>query len=122
LPALLANDPKLSVADNQRHRAEAHQRILWPLYPLCLTLVALAVLLSGEFNRRGHWQRIAMAVSVGVIIIFAAVGFRSMMALNPMMIYIAYINLLAPIMVSLWALSDRSDKKAIPQRAVESAA
>ena len=103
---LLANDAKLSPIENQKRHAEAHQRILWPLYPLCLTLVALAVLLSGEFNRRGHWHRIAIAIGIGVIIIFSAVGFRGIMATRPNMIFVAYLNLLVPTGLALWSLSD----------------
>ena len=108
LPDLLANDDKLSSGENQKRHAEGHQRILWPLYPICLTLVALAALLSGEFNRRGHWQRIAIAVGLGMAVIFSAVGFRSVMALRPELIAVAYLNFIVPTGLAVWALSDRS--------------
>ena len=107
LSDLLSDDDKLQPAEINKHHAEAHQRILWPLYPLCLTLVALAVLLSGEFNRRGHWHRIALAITLGMIIIFSGVGFRSIMAMHPGMIVMAYLNLLIPTIISLWAMGDR---------------
>jgi lipopolysaccharide export system permease protein len=107
LPDLLATDPNLTPAENQKRHAEGHQRILWPLYPLCLTLVGLAVLLSGEFNRRGNWHRIAMVIAVGIVVIFGGVGFRNIMAIRPEMIVVAYLNLVAPTIVALWVLSDR---------------
>ena len=42
--------------------AEGHQRLAGPLYTLAFILVALAALLSGEFNRRGQLRRIVIAV------------------------------------------------------------
>ena len=41
--------------------AEGHQRLISPLYAIAFTLVGLAALLSGDFNRRGRcagfWSR-----------------------------------------------------------------
>jgi lipopolysaccharide export system permease protein len=116
---LLANNEKISPAENLKRHAEAHQRIVWPMYSMSLTLVALAVLLSGEFNRRGNWQRIALAVVVGTVVIFVGVGFRSVMAQRPGMIFVAYINLLVPLLIALWVLSDRKKASKI-QRTEES--
>jgi len=48
--------------------AEAHQRITWPWFAVGLPLFVLAVLFSGEFNRRGAWRRMIVA-SVGLALI-----------------------------------------------------
>ncbi|MDX2095084.1 MAG: LPS export ABC transporter permease LptF [Alphaproteobacteria bacterium] len=48
------------------NRAEAHQRLTWPLFCLSLPLFALAMLFSSEFNRRGQLKRILTA-SVGMV-------------------------------------------------------
>jgi len=106
LPQLLTYDNSVPPAENQKRFAEAHQRIIWPAYSITLTLIALAALLSGEFNRRGHWQRIALAVLYGVMILFAAVGFRGMMAAEDAMVPMGYLNLLIPIGLAWWALRD----------------
>ncbi len=111
LSDLLTNNDKIPPGENQKRHAEAHQRILWPLYPVCLTLVALATLLSGQFNRRGHWQRIAIAITLGMIIIFSAVSFRSIMALRPAMIYVAYLNFIIPTGIAVWVLADRMQNR-----------
>lgn len=113
LPDLLATNDALSKSENQKRNAEAHQRILWPMYAMSLTLVALAVLLSGEFNRRGNWQRVALAIGCGVVIVFLGLGFRSVMAQRPPMIVVAYINLLIPMALALWVLSDHYKRKKI---------
>ncbi len=106
LPRLFTYDDAQSLTQNYKRFAEGHQRILWPGYPLCLTLIALAVLLSGEFNRRGHWQRVALAVALGTIVLFAAVGLRGMMATRPSLIMLGYANLLIPLAAAAWGLSD----------------
>ena len=45
--------------------AEVHQRLTWPGFAVSLPMFVLAVLFTGEFNRRGAWRRIIFA-SVGM--------------------------------------------------------
>lgn len=106
LPDLLSEDPKLSRQENNRRFAEAQQRILWPAYSMSLTLLALAMLLSGQFNRRGNWQRITGALLLGTVIMFMAVGLRGLMANNPPMAVAAYALLILPAIASFWVLAD----------------
>jgi lipopolysaccharide export system permease protein len=103
---LFTYDGSVSPGENNKRRAEGHQRLIWPLYAICLALVALAVLLPGEFNRRGQWQRMALAIMLGTLILFSAVGLRGMMAARPYMTVVAYLNLLLPMAAACWALSD----------------
>ncbi len=100
-------DDSISAADNMRRFAEGHQRLLWPAYVLCLALVGLAAVLSGEFNRRGQWQRIALATMVGTLILFSAVALRGMMANEPHMVVIAYLNLFFPAIAAWRVLSEQ---------------
>jgi lipopolysaccharide export system permease protein len=104
LGQLLAPDDSLSDVENNRRVAEAHQRLIWPAYPFALALMGLAVMLSGQFNRRGHWQRIAISALLGAILLFAAVGLRGAMAINPNLIPLAYLNLLAPLCIASFLL------------------
>jgi lipopolysaccharide export system permease protein len=110
LPALLQSDPNLSVQENRKRFAEAQQRIIWPGYTMNLTLVALAIVLSGQFNRRGHWRRITFASVLGTLMMFMGVGFRGIMASNPHLIIVAYLTLLLPMVASLWVLLDYRNK------------
>ena len=119
---LFTYDDSVSAAENLKRRAEAHQRLIWPAYVFALTLVAVATLLSGEFNRRGHWRRIVLACLFGMVIMFSAVGLRGMMALHAFMVPVAYANALVPMLASAWVLSDHVRRKlananhaAIPQ-------
>lgn len=113
---LFKYDDQVSTNENLKRFAEGHQRLLWPGYSLCLTMVALAVLLSGQFNRRGHWQRIAMAVVFAVLIVFASVGMRGMMATHPSILLAAYLNLFIPMIMAWMVLSDRGSNIRLPGR------
>ena len=106
LSDLFTPDASLTAIENQRRVAEGHQRLLWPAYSLALTLAGLAVFLSGQFNRRGQWQRLAGAIVIGTALLFAAVGLRGMMAQNPAFIPVAYLTLLIPAAAAYWVLMD----------------
>lgn len=110
LGELFTYDDSVSFAENMKRHAEGHQRIIWPAYSFCMALIACAVLLSGQFNRRGHWQRIATAVAFAVVILFGAVGLRGAMANNPSMLLVAYLNLAIPCFAALYVLGDRMFK------------
>lgn len=68
-------------------QAEAHHRLSWPLYSISLGLFAVMMLLTGEFNRRGKWQRITAASLSALAIVALAIGLQNMatkqMALFP---------------------------------------
>ena len=112
---LFTPDDHLTLADNLKRRAEGHQRLLWPLYPIVLTVVGMAVMLSGQFNRRGHWQRVTAAVICGMVLLFASIGLRGAMALNPAITPMGYVNALAPIFISVLVLLDRLPLHRLPR-------
>jgi lipopolysaccharide export system permease protein len=89
-------------------RAEAHQRLTWPLLCLALPLLVLATLFAGEFNRRGQWKRIilAAALSAGLVILFFAL--RSLMVQHYWVTVLLYLLVLGSAAASLKQLaSDR---------------
>ena len=104
LPELLADDATISASEITKRHAEAHQRIIWSSYSITLTLIALALLFSGEFNRRGQWKRITTACIITAFLLFSAVALRGAMAANPMMIPLAYLNLILPAIIAIWVL------------------
>ncbi len=60
------------------YRAEAHQRLTWPFLALSLTLFAIAMLFSSEFNRRGQWRRIVFASGAMVLLVMFYFAVRSL--------------------------------------------
>ncbi len=97
--------------EEARLMAEGHNRLSWPLYPLALTLLAVSVLLSGEFNRRGQWQRITTVVVVAGIALAASVGFMQIAIKNPWVIILMYVNVGVLIAISMLCLSDRKARR-----------
>lgn len=110
LPELLGygDESKLTPAEIMKRRAEAHQRIVWPGYVVSLTLLALAMLLSGQFNRRGQWQRITSAVLAATLLLFCAVGIRGEMSVQPLMVPVAYTVMLLTAFIASWVISDHT--------------
>jgi lipopolysaccharide export system permease protein len=65
------------IDENRRKQllAEMHERLSWPLTTPVLVLIALTGLLTGEFNRRGQWRRIAFTIggAIGFLGVFVAI-------------------------------------------------
>jgi lipopolysaccharide export system permease protein len=73
-------------------RAEGHQRLTWPLYNLILTIIALAALFSGSFNRRGQWKRILTATIVAAGVVIIGVGLNNIIATLTALSPLMYLN------------------------------
>lgn len=105
LPELL--DPGDS-PDDQRNRdkfwAEAHQRIVSPLYNISLVCLALGLLLSGEFNRRGQWQRLGAAILAAFVFEAVGLGLVNLTAKVPALGPLMYLNVLFAIGAGLYLL------------------
>lgn len=77
-----------------KYIAEGHNRLTWPLFSLVLTLVAVAALFSGQFNRRGQWKRIVSATIIGVLLVILQLIFKSLTASHTYLAPLMYANLL----------------------------
>lgn len=109
--------PEKGVSDAQRaeFRAEAHQRLTWPLQNMALTLFVLAMLLGGEFNRRGNWKRYTVTlVSVGLILA-AVVAVSNITVKYPLMVVMMYVLPLAVCIMSAYGIIRNPLEKAIPK-------
>ncbi len=85
-------------------RMEGHSRLAGPLLSLAAALVALASLLTGEFNRRGQGRRIAVAIALVVVIEGGALVIKSVgekfLAVAPLL----YADPIVPIVACALAL------------------
>lgn len=100
--------PDKDVADPKRLIAEGHNRISWPLFPLGITLFAMSVLLTGELNRRGQWQRVTMIVVVCSVSLSLSVGLLNLSAKHPWMISLMYVNIALLACIGLWRLIEHT--------------
>lgn len=110
--------PESSI-DDQNNKgkliAEGHQRLVSPLYNLCFLFIALASLLSGDFNRRGQAARILVAVGFAITIQFLGIGFNNLAAKTPVTTPLMYLNALLPIAIGYHILSRGSlRRRSIP--------
>ncbi len=88
-------------------RAEGHRRLSSPLYALAFSIIAIVVLLSGQFSRRAQFWRPAMALAIAVMIRLAGLGLENLVEKNPMIIPGLYLWPLFVLGTGLFLLSDQ---------------
>lgn len=101
-------------AELNRFRAEAHQRLTWPLFTLALSLLAVITIISGEFSRRGMWKRIAISSALALGLVLCDFGLVNMLVKLPMAWPSAYLFPLVLIACLIWRL--RHDVMKVPQK------
>jgi lipopolysaccharide export system permease protein len=86
-------------------RMEGHHRLSMPLLPLCFTLVSLALLLMGDFNRRGQMWRILSAIAIVFIVQVAQLGLKNLGEKEPNIAFLIYLIPLIPALAAVWLLN-----------------
>ncbi len=94
----------ISPANVVRMRAEGHQRIVGPVGALTFTLIALAFLLTGAFDRKGQTKRMMGAVVIVVGLQAAALGVMSLASKDIAYVPAMYAVALLPVPVGLYIL------------------
>lgn len=113
-------NPRNEAKNSKRYKkfiAEAHYRITSPLLAIVLPILGLAVLLKGEFSRRGQTLRICSAVIVAGLVECTVLGSKFFVAQNTMLIPIMYGTVAAPLAIAFVSLiSYPSNFKFRPKR------
>jgi|MDSW01.2.fsa_nt_gb lipopolysaccharide export system permease protein len=82
--------------DDQRNRnkfiAEAHQRIVSPLFTIALTAIAMASVLGGSINRRGQWRQILVGILAGFALESIGLLLANLVAKQPQFAWMMYFN------------------------------
>ena len=86
-------------------RADAHSRFSSPLLCLALTLIAVAWLLTGEFDRRGALRRILGATATVIAVEVGTLGAFALTARHESWIAAMYLTCVIPIAAGLYILS-----------------
>lgn len=102
-------------AEEQPYRAaellaEAHHRLIWPLYNFALGLFAVVMLLGGEFNRRGNWRRMTVSVLSALAIVAVGMSLQNLVGRDTMMIPLLYLTIGAVLSGSFWLSNERKHK------------
>lgn len=87
--------------------AEAHQRLVSPLFALALAAIALSVLFSGEFDRRGQWRRVLAAVLAAFLFEALGLGLQNAAAKLPALAALMYLNAVGTIALALFLMARR---------------
>jgi lipopolysaccharide export system permease protein len=98
-----------------RYRAEGHSRIASPMLSLGFVMMALAVLLSGDFSRRGQNMRIFAAVLLIVLTYGISIASFNMSSDDIELTPAMYAAVAVPIIVSLIVLGPISQRKRVPR-------
>ena len=94
-----AAKPETSVKHAKAYRAEAHRRILAPLFNLVFVLFACTGLLIANFNRRGQGKVIIISILAMVVVQVLDMTFVNMARRYGWMIFLMYLNCLLPLFV-----------------------
>lgn len=105
---LFPGDTRDDIRNADRFLAEAHDRLVSPLYCLVFTLIALAGIFGGEFNRRGYGWRIVIAIAAATFVRLSGVAFVNLAAKTPLTTPLIYLNVMIAIGASLYLLSRRT--------------
>jgi len=101
---------------------ELHVRLVTPLTALVFTLIPLACLLPGEFNRRGQGRRILAAIILAVLFEILDLGSKNLANRAISTVPLLYLVALVPIAVGGWLLLRRDGRWPWTQRPVAAAA
>ncbi len=83
-------------------RADGHDRLISPLNAIAFASIALAVLVSSSFSRRGQTGRLLAAIGVMVLCQASGIAMKNLAAKNPALVPLMYMNVLLPIAVGLY--------------------
>ena len=84
--------------------AEGHQRLIAPLYNITFIVIALAFLLSGEFNRRGQLYRVIGAIWCVALVEGLSLAFHDLASRNLAALSAMWATLLLPAAIGFWVL------------------
>lgn len=98
------DDPGSLGIEAARLSSELHQRLTVPLSGIGFALIALAAMLTGEFNRRGQSRKVLGAVVAVVLLQSASLGAANVAANQMGMVPLIYVIALLPTFAGGWML------------------
>jgi lipopolysaccharide export system permease protein len=102
-PTEQITDPK----NFDEYIAEGHQRLTSPVLALSLTAIGVAVLLSGEFSRRGQTIRIITAVLLASCAEAMGLGSKYLAVRYPSLLPIMWLAVIVPFLLALMSMTQR---------------
>jgi len=94
--------PDIIERDLNAFRADGHDRLISPLYSIAFAGIALAVLVSSSFSRRGQTGRLLIAIGIMVLCQASGIAMKNLAAKNPALVPLMYMNVLLPTAAGLY--------------------
>lgn len=96
-------DPKDDVEDSdlEKFRVEIHERFTYPLLSLVFSCIAIALILHGQFNRKGNISNNILAIFAAAIFLGITIFSYNLIGLSPKFIALPYLNFAIFCTVSL---------------------
>lgn len=85
-------------------RTELHSRLSQPLLPLASGIVGIAILLSGNFNRRGQLKLVLVSIVIAGAMIIGSYALLNAAPKDPWLNVVLYLNPLLPLAAALLVL------------------
>ncbi len=101
--------------DFGRMRVEGHRRIYTPLSVFAYTLIGLALLLTGQFSRRGHIERVLLAVGIVIFLMSGDLGLSTLAAKNLALVPLLYVAAVIPIILAVLLIQSSSSRLSPPR-------
>jgi len=73
-------------------RVELHQRLTWPFFNLTIAAIAVSMLLTGDFNRRGQWTRVGLASITAFGVMMLGISLINYIQKHPWGVPMPYLN------------------------------
>ncbi|MEC9345475.1 MAG: LPS export ABC transporter permease LptF [Pseudomonadota bacterium] len=101
---LFLTPPGMGEEARWRRHVEGHKRIVLPLLAIAFSLIAIAAILSGEFDRRGQGRRILIAAAGAAVVQAAALALGQAAGSTPVLLPVLYLVLATSIGLCLWMI------------------
>ncbi len=111
LQDLLEPEADADYLELEKFRSEIHQRIVFTLFPIIFSLIALSCILHGQFSRKGTLPNVLMAIFLATVFLATTLTFCDLIASSPGCIPLLYLNVALFIAVSLKFLTNNYRKK-----------
>lgn len=116
LPQLLSPPENLGERMQGKYRSELHSRLVVPISAISMCFIALMVILTGQFNRRGMGGRILLCALFAVIYKVIEMTLVNMVAKQPIVMPLIYVNLFFPILCGIFVLRQGQRMKILMPR------
>ncbi|WP_417520061.1 LPS export ABC transporter permease LptF [Minwuia sp.] len=111
----------VGAAQISKYRAEGHRRIALPLLTIAFALVAVATVLSGEFDRRGSWKRLWLGCIGAGVLQGAVLGLLQAASTEPILIFVLYLVLFGAMGICVYLIRSGAGLRSVPASTAEAA-